>query len=389
MKDLIQKYLNCIPLPSEELYNRFLHHKMSYLKMMENGFPLPDPESPGKVLLFNNNVFTRQNNPEHQTCRCGKTLSMLDDKWYLDDEGCHFHLGKQLFVGPEYGLYTCCKKVSPGCAFNKHHVSFYRPFEEIKFVHPEEKKEGGRKKASNIFSIDCEMAFTTKGMEAVKTSLVSINGEVLYDSYVQPNNPILDYNTAFSGVREEHLRQVTTKLEDVQDQLLRLLNKDSILIGHGVENDLLALNLVHENVIDTSFVFPHERGHPLKNSLKYLAETHLHKHIQDGYVGHNSIEDAKTCMELMLWKIYSETRATFVARPRVPKPFAVNAFRGNNFYSKYSIPYDPYKLASMFPPTFVCFQVPLTPPIIPFVATVCTSANYFPPMGNQWWPRHI
>ncbi|GIY40971.1 exonuclease GOR [Caerostris extrusa] len=165
MKDLIQKYLNCIPLNSEELYVRFWRHTMSYTKMKQKRLSLPDPKSPGRVLLVNTNVFSSKSmRLDSQMCRCGKIFSMLEDDWYVDDHGCNYHLGKQSFAGPNYGLYNCCKTVSPGCAFSKHHVSFHRPYEDVRFVHTVYKKSSA-KKASNIFSIDCEMAFTTKGME--------------------------------------------------------------------------------------------------------------------------------------------------------------------------------------------------------------------------------
>ena len=38
----------------------------------------------------------------------------------------------------------------------------------------------------------------------------------MYESYVKPDNVITNYLTRYSGVTEQDLQQVATKLEDVQ-----------------------------------------------------------------------------------------------------------------------------------------------------------------------------
>ena len=53
-------------------------------------------------------------------------------------------------------------------------------------------------------------------------------------------------------------------------------------------------------VVDTSVVFPHKRGFPLKRALKNLCISILNRVIQDQETGHDSTEDASVCMEIML-----------------------------------------------------------------------------------------
>ncbi|GFS96268.1 RNA exonuclease 1 homolog [Nephila pilipes] len=387
MKSLNENFYSVVSLKSEELYKRFARHKMSYEMMLKNSFPLPDKDDPDKIVL-SENVFSQAANQPTQICRCGKTLNVLEDNWYIDEGGCNYHLGKMIFTGPERGVYSCCKTCSRGCAFNEHHVISRRPFDSRNFRRPEDTKTEKNNQAANIFSIDCEMAFTTKGLEVVKVSLTSVGGDVIFDSYVQPNNDILDYNTAFSGVREENLRGVAITLREVQNRLLQLLNKNSILVGHGVENDLRALNIVHENVIDTSCVFPHERGSHLKHSLKYLAEVYLQKVIHDGFNGHDSVEDAQTCMELMLWKIYSETRS-FKTNPMVIK--TVSTGHSSNYVLMPQIPTELAPPPAFFIPSFAFINVTMVQPVIPFlVPTMSITSNFNPRMPQQqWWPRNM
>lgn len=75
-------------------------------------------------------------------------------------------------------------------------------------------------------------------------------------------------------------------------------------IGHGLENDLRAIRVVHTNVIDTCQLFPHPRGIPYRLALRDLVATHLGKIIQAGgsSVGHSSAEDAQTTLELVRFK---------------------------------------------------------------------------------------
>ena len=62
-------------------------------------------------------------------------------------------------------------------------------------------------------------------------TLVNWRFEVVYESLVKPSNPILDYNTIFSGLRAGDLDHVTTTLPDVQHRLMQLISADTILIG--------------------------------------------------------------------------------------------------------------------------------------------------------------
>ena len=63
-----------------------------------------------------------------------------------------------------------------------------------------------------------------------------------------------DVNTRFSGVKEEDLDKALMDLEAVRAASCMFIGPDTIIVGHGLENDLRALRLMHSKVIDTAVV---------------------------------------------------------------------------------------------------------------------------------------
>ena len=91
----------------------------------------------------------------------------------------------------------------------------------------------------------------------------------------------------------------------LKDKIMSIVKAETLLVGHGLENDLKALRMVHRNVLDTAVLFPHPQGPPWKSALKILAQRYLRKHIQDG--SHDSVDDARAAMDLVLLKIKNGT----------------------------------------------------------------------------------
>ncbi|KAI9848953.1 MAG: hypothetical protein M1837_005842 [Sclerophora amabilis] len=157
----------------------------------------------------------------------------------------------------------------------------------------------------DLLAMDCEMCKVEGGQSRLaRVSLVNWDGELVLDELVKPQEPIVDYLTPFSGITKAMLEPVQTTLADIQKRLLDILHPRTILTGHSLESDLAALRMTHPFIIDTSMIYPHPRGPPLKSSLKWLAQKYLEREIQKGHgtSGHDSVEDARACLDLVKQK---------------------------------------------------------------------------------------
>ncbi|XP_055680062.1 putative exonuclease GOR [Lutzomyia longipalpis] len=147
----------------------------------------------------------------------------------------------------------------------------------------------------DIYALDCEMCITTAGNELTRVSVVNMDEEVVLDILVKPNNPIIDYNTKYSGITEGMLAKATDNLASVQDKLLSLFHSQTIIVGHGLVHDMLALKIIHGLFIDTEFIYTSWAG---PRSLKDICKAKLKKVIQVNEGGHDSVEDAVASMKM-------------------------------------------------------------------------------------------
>ncbi|EER18797.1 exonuclease, putative [Perkinsus marinus ATCC 50983] len=155
----------------------------------------------------------------------------------------------------------------------------------------------------NLLAIDCEMVDTADGLELARLSAVDSGAKTLLDMYVKPAKPVLDYKTEFSGITRESLVGVTATLKDAQKALMDLMDSETILVGHGLENDLKTLKMVHRRIIDTSDLYPHPAGPPRKSALSYLVRKVLKSKMSRESTGmHDSTEDALQAMRLSILK---------------------------------------------------------------------------------------
>uniref|UniRef100_A0A8C4TMK5 Apoptosis-enhancing nuclease-like n=1 Tax=Erpetoichthys calabaricus TaxID=27687 RepID=A0A8C4TMK5_ERPCA len=158
---------------------------------------------------------------------------------------------------------------------------------------------------SKLVAVDCEMVGTgPRGCcsELARCSIVSYNGTVLYDKYIKPKQPVVDYRTPWSGIWSHHL-QNAIPFNEAKNEVLQIL-MGKVVVGHALHNDFRVLGYFHPThlIRDTSKqkILLLKAGFPAKQSvsLRKLAKELLHQNIQCGSNGHCSVQDARAAMEL-------------------------------------------------------------------------------------------
>jgi DNA polymerase III epsilon subunit-like protein len=246
-----------------------------------------------------------------------------DDDGRLASGGkCHYHWARanrqpqskmQRATGISEEKYACCNRPygSEGCTEAENHVFNVKDRNRLASLWQWEETPDNEGTTPPL-SFDCEMCYTTLGMEVVRVTAVSwpMNEPVL-DVLVRPYGEILDLNTKFSGVTRKayaeapaydssssrDARQDTQVLQkvgspaDARQLLFDLIAPTTPLIGHAIDNDLNTLRIIHPFVIDTVLLYPHRLGLPKRMNLRGLARDYLGRTIQSGD-GHDSKEDA-------------------------------------------------------------------------------------------------
>lgn len=158
---------------------------------------------------------------------------------------------------------------------------------------------------TTVVALDCEMVGTgPRGChsELARCSILDYHGNILYDKYVQPRQPVTNYRTRWSGIQRHHLLNATP-FSQAREEILGIL-EGKVVIGHSVYHDFEVLEVLHpahmvRDTITTRLLsrlagFPGERC----ASLKTLSRTLLNRKIQVGKQGHSSVEDAQAALDL-------------------------------------------------------------------------------------------
>ncbi|RKF80809.1 RNA exonuclease 3 [Golovinomyces cichoracearum] len=268
---------------------------------------------------------------------------------------CTFHSG-----GLRKQFWDCCgnHKFNKGCQESEYHLPRYYMQGELEkfwkyYPTPPVSKDIEPRTA---VAIDCEMGINVNGeTELLRISAIDyFTSEVLLNILVYPDEQMGDYHTRYSGVSHKQMqtafrkRQCLLGRKAAREAMWKFVGPQTILIGHSANNDLSALRWIHTRVIDTMLIdlliFNEQRRLAEANktkdedennldsiteidstknslavqathnkpknlsgtgrlSLKQLAKSRLGKDIQQGRVGHDSLEDAIATRDLAHWNV--------------------------------------------------------------------------------------
>ncbi len=156
----------------------------------------------------------------------------------------------------------------------------------------------------HVLALDCEMCATRDpvsmeqdGKALIRLSVVSGHDEnqVLLDTLVLPSLPVVDYRTDIHGIRPDDLRSVMFTFRHAQAAMLHLCCTETVLVGHGLANDLTALKMKHSKVVDTALLFEREDAPNHTPALKDVAGALLGLDMPDM---HDSVADAQVTLRI-------------------------------------------------------------------------------------------
>ncbi|KAJ3285340.1 RNA exonuclease 3, partial [Blyttiomyces sp. JEL0837] len=256
------------------------------------------------------------------TCdRCKRDFSLSLFLSPDDKKACNYHDAYARFTklggtdNVKERIYPCCGRDlnSDGCQVGPHvfkESDCRLLHKRIPFVKLREgssksdsaKKVSGKTEDKLLVACDCEMSYTAGGMELTRVTFLDPDGGVLIDELVKTKFPVVDLNTKWSGVSD--LSNAKLDLPGVHEKLNQFMSQNTFIVGHGLENDMNALRLIHPKIIDTALLFPFKDRletdtRMRKYSLKFLTEKLLERRIQMADSGHDSKEDALAALDLV------------------------------------------------------------------------------------------
>ncbi|WDK22955.1 exonuclease [Colletotrichum graminicola] len=190
---------------------------------------------------------------------------------------CRYHTGR---VDRMY--WTCCRAhaSTPGCTWAPEHLTWTYARADFKTRHQyhhtpafspaatttattttvSSRAAPPHRRPHFAVAIDCEMGTAYDGeSELIRVTLVDyFTSEILLDSLVYPQVPMQHYNTKWSGVSRQQMKDARDKGKciaggpaAVREAVWRWVGPSTVVVGHAVHNDLAALRWIHPLVVDS------------------------------------------------------------------------------------------------------------------------------------------
>ncbi|KAG9965959.1 hypothetical protein KCU61_g1316, partial [Aureobasidium melanogenum] len=192
-----------------------------------------------------------------------------------------------------------------------HLTSLYGDFEHPPAVYPSSLVSKHR-----AIALDCEMAGGRIGDGLVHqviqlTAIDYFSGEVLISALVKPTLDIQQWRTNIHGVSHSMMSKAVnngTALKDVfhaRELLFSFMNRNTILVGHALHNDLNVLKIAHDRCVDSEILAKAAIDRASHNNgvgLKKLCDTLLGLSVQRTTF-HSCLEDTFAAREAVIYMV--------------------------------------------------------------------------------------
>lgn len=174
------------------------------------------------------------------TRKCDRCSNIVSDH-----SECTFHPGyihKKTTNNGTERLYSCCLSSvgGKGCTTLVHVFSF-SDTQTLASISPF--KVLAESSKHDIVALDCEMSYTTTGLDLTRVTVVDADGSTLLDEIVKPLSQVIDANTRWSGLTLDQINNSKVGFDQVFGLISQLVGKNTVIVGHGLENDLKAMRV--------------------------------------------------------------------------------------------------------------------------------------------------
>ncbi|KAF7915162.1 uncharacterized protein EAE98_011247 [Botrytis deweyae] len=159
--------------------------------------------------------------------------------------------------------------------------------------------------------IDCEMAGVAGGGGGGEPILLCavdfVSGAVILNHLICPKERINDMRSSIHGISIHTLNEAVSRgqaldgWEEARSKLWELIDANTILIGHALENDLDALRMIHPRVVDSAILAKKEVGFNRTWGLSTMCSELLKLEIRKNKGAiHDCLEDVLATREVVI-----------------------------------------------------------------------------------------
>ncbi|KAF7880162.1 uncharacterized protein EAF01_012057 [Botrytis porri] len=299
--------------------------------------------------LQSNNYITQPYNKsdyvDSRKCkRCNGKFSMLVRELRVDyEKPCTFHPYKRKKWNVKKP-YKCCwingsEPDAHGCQTLPIH-DFQFPLRSFRHQDFQQTPAASNEPKYLAVVIDCEMAgvASDNGGEPILLCAVDfVSGAVILNHLIYPKERINDMRSSIHGISINTLNEAASRgqaldgWEEARSKLWELIDANTILIGHALENDLDALRIIHPRIVDSAILAKKEVGFNRNWGLSTMCSEILKLEIRKNKGAiHDCLEDVLATREVVIcctqnkdafqnWAKVKETEETKLKKEREEK----------------------------------------------------------------------